>query len=70
MSPKIEQAITTGGIQCAKKYAVRLDYAPEIMLGGGLIIWAGQVSLSVKALKSKGAEIRERSKAHANQTNV
>jgi hypothetical protein len=60
MSEKIEKAITTGGIQCAKKYAVRLDYAPEIMLGGGLVIWAGQVSLSVKALKAKGAEIRQR----------
>lgn len=60
MSEKIEKAITTGGIQCAKKYAVRLEYAPEIMLGGGLVIWAGQVSLSVKALKAKGAEIRQR----------
>ena len=60
MSQKIEQTIKTGAVQCAKKYAVRLDYAPEIMLGGGLVIWAGQLSLSVKALKAKGAEIRAR----------
>jgi hypothetical protein len=61
MSEKIEHAIKTGAVQCAKKYAVRLDYAPEMMLGGGLIIWAGQVSMSIRTLKAKGVELRERS---------
>jgi len=59
MSEKVEAAIKTGAIQCAKKYAVRLDYAPEMMLGGGLLIWLGQVSLSVKALKARGAALRQ-----------
>lgn len=58
MSEKIETAVKTGAVLCAKKYAVRMDYAPEMMLFGGLIIWGGQVSLSVKALKDKGAELR------------
>ena len=62
MSEKIESAVKTGGVLCAKKYAVRMDYAPELMLGGGLIIWAGQVSMSVKALKAKGAELRSKEK--------
>jgi hypothetical protein len=62
MSEKIEKAVTLGAIQCAKKYAVRLEYAPEIMLGGGLVIWAGQVSLSIKALKEQGATLRARAK--------
>ena len=62
MSEKIENAVKIGAVKCAEKYAVRLDYAPELMLGGGLVIWAGQVSLQAKALKSKGAEIRERQK--------
>lgn len=60
MGEKIETAVREGAIRCAKKYSVRLEYAPELMLGGGLLIWAGQVSLSVKTLKEKGAEIRER----------
>jgi hypothetical protein len=60
MSEKIEACISAGALQCAKKYAVRLEYAPEIMLFGGLIVWGGQVRLSINALKSKGAEIRGR----------
>lgn len=58
MSQKIEACISAGALQCAKKYAVRLDYAPEVMLLGGLIVWGGQVRLSINALKTKGAEIR------------
>jgi hypothetical protein len=60
MSEKIEACIAAGALQCAKKYAVRLDYAPEVMLLGGLIVWGGQVRLSINALKSKGAEMRAR----------
>lgn len=59
MSEKIEACIKRGAIDCAKKYAVRLDYAPEIMVAGGLLLWAGQVSMSVQALKTKGKELRE-----------
>jgi hypothetical protein len=62
MSEKVEGAIREGAVLCAKKYAVRLDYAPEMMLGGGLVIWLGQVSMSIRALKSKGSELRERQK--------
>lgn len=60
MGEKIEKTVRTGAIKCAKKYAVRLDYAPEIMLGGGLLVWAGQVKLAVNALKAKGAELRKK----------
>lgn len=60
MSEKIDAAVRTGGLLCAKKYAVRMEYAPEMMLGGGLVIWAGQILASVRALKAKGAELRER----------
>lgn len=60
MTEKIEKTVKTGAVKCAKKYAVRMDYAPEIMLGGGLVIWAGQVSMTAKALRAKGAELRER----------
>jgi hypothetical protein len=67
MSEKIETAIKQGAVLCAKKYAVRLDYAPEMMLGGGLIIWLGQVSMSIRALKAKGAELREREKGQQQQ---
>jgi hypothetical protein len=60
MSEKIEKTVKTGAVKCAKKYAVRMDYAPEIMLGGGLVIWAGQVTMTAKALRAKGAELRAR----------
>jgi len=62
MSEKIDSCISKGAVACAKKYAVRLDYAPEFMLLGGLVVWGGQVSLSVKTLKAKGAEIRARAR--------
>lgn len=65
MSEKIEGTIKTGAVACARKYAVNMAYAPEIMLGGGLVIWAGQVTMTGRALKAKGAELRERAKAQA-----
>ena len=65
MSEKIEASVRKGAVACAKKYAVRLDYAPEMMLGGGLVIWAGQVAMSVRALKAKGAELRAADKREA-----
>lgn len=65
MSEKIESAVKTGAMLCAKKYAMRMDYAPEVILGGGLVIWAGQVSLSVKALRAKGAELRTKEEKKA-----
>ena len=58
MSEKIEATVKRGAIECARKYSVNLEYAPEVMLAGGLLIWVGQVSLSVKALKEKGVELR------------
>ena len=58
MSEKIEAAIRRGGVECARKYAVRMDYAPEMMLFGGLIIWSGQISLSIRALKAQGAALK------------
>lgn len=62
MTEKIEGTIKTGAIACAQKYAVNLAYAPELMLGGGLIIWGGQITMTGRALKAKGAELRERAK--------
>lgn len=62
MSEKIEGTVKTGAIACAKKYAVSMAYAPELMLGGGLVIWAGQVTMAGRALKAKGAELRKQAK--------
>jgi hypothetical protein len=59
MPEKIEAAVKKGAMECAKKYAVRLDYAPEVMLGGGLLIWAGQVVIVKKSLAEKGRALRE-----------
>lgn len=58
MSDKINKAVTMGAMQCAEKYAVRMEYAPETMLFGGLLIWGGQVMLSIRSLKATGAELR------------
>jgi hypothetical protein len=63
MAEKIEGTIKTGAMACAKKYALAMTYAPELMLGGGLVIWAGQVVLASRALKAQGAELRERREA-------
>lgn len=62
MSEKIETTVKAGGLACAKKYAVNMAYAPELMLGGGLVIWAGQVTMTGRALRAKGAELRQRAK--------
>lgn len=66
MSQKIEACVKRGAVECAKKYAVRLDYAPEVMLGGGLLLWAGQLSMSIQALKAKGKELRAETAKNAN----
>ncbi len=58
MPEKIEAAVKKGALECAKKYAVRLDYAPEVMLGGGLLIWAGQLLVVKKSLVEKGQLLR------------
>lgn len=55
MTEKIQTAVTTGAVECAKKYAIRLDYAPEVMLGGGLILWAGHVGMVLREQKALGA---------------
>lgn len=65
MGDKVEGAIKLGSMQCAKKYAVQTKYAPELLLGGGLVIWAGQVAASVRALKQTGAALREAHQAKA-----
>ena len=67
MSEKVEGCVRMGAMQCAKKYSVRLEYAPEMMLAGGLVIWGGQVALSIKALKEKGLELKAQRKAAADQ---
>lgn len=59
MTEKIDACVRLGALQCAKKYAVRMEYAPELMLGGGLVIWAGQVAMSVRTLRAAGAALRE-----------
>jgi len=58
MAGEIENSVKKGALECCKKYAVRLDYAPEIMLGGGMVVWAGQVGMTIKDLKAKGRELR------------
>jgi hypothetical protein len=58
MAGEIENSVKKGALECCKKYAVRLDYAPEIMFGGGLVIWAGQVGMTLRDLKAKGRELR------------
>ena len=63
MSERYRETIEFGAIACARKYAVNMAYAPEMMLGGGLVLWLGQIALVVKAERAKGAEIRERNKA-------
>jgi hypothetical protein len=67
MSEKIEGTVKTGAIACARKYAVNMAYAPELMLGGGLIIWGGQITMTSRALKAKGAELRQRAKEKGSQ---
>jgi hypothetical protein len=62
MSEKYRDTIEFGAIACARKYAVNMAYAPEMMLGGGLVLWLGQISLVIRAEKLKGAEIRARAK--------
>ena len=59
MPEKIEAAVKQGALACAKKYAVRLDYAPEVMLGGGLLIWTSQILVVKRNLVEKGAALRE-----------
>jgi len=59
MDDKIATTVKAGGVACCKKYSVNLAYAPEFMLFGGLVVWAGGVvGPSVKALRAKGAELR------------
>lgn len=65
MSDKINAAVRKGAVLCAEKYAVRMEYAPETLLFGGLLIWGGQVALSIRALKATGAELRARAEAAA-----
>src|SRR6185503_12705238 len=50
MSDKIEAAVKRGACECAKKYSVSTKYSPEVLLGGGLLIWTGQVTLAIKGL--------------------
>lgn len=59
MGERVDTTIKFGAMAVAKKYAVRMEYAPEVMLGGGLVIWAGQIMATVRALKAKGVELRE-----------
>jgi len=58
MTEQIHATIEKGAIACAKKYCVRLDYAPEIMFGGGMVIWLGQTGMTIKELRATGAALR------------
>lgn len=62
MADKVESTVKLGAVLCAKKYAVNMAYAPELMLCGGLVIWGGQVTVTAKALRAKGAELRQQAK--------
>lgn len=59
MTDGVKKTVRLGAIQCAKKYAVDLHYAPELMFFGGLVVWAGQNALTIRQLKAKGRELRQ-----------
>lgn len=59
MSGKTESAIRLGGNLCAKKYSVKMESAPEWILVGGVLVWAGTVTAVVKTAHSKGKDLRE-----------
>lgn len=59
MSDQVRSCVELGAIECAKKYAVPMHYAPETMLFGGLVVWGGQVAMAIRTLKLKGAELRQ-----------
>lgn len=60
MSEKYREVIEFGANACAKKWALNMAYAPEMMLGGGLVLWLGHVVTVVRAEKATGAELRAR----------
>lgn len=62
MGPKIEFAAKKGSLLCAKKYAVKTEYAPEMMVAGAFVLWAGQIGMTIKVQREKGAELRKERK--------
>lgn len=70
MSEKYRETIEFGAVACARKYAVNMAYAPEMMLGGGLVLWLGQIALVVRAEKAKGAELRQRAKEQGKEATL
>jgi hypothetical protein len=62
MGESLESSFKIGGFLCAKKYGVRFEKSPEWILGGAVVAWTTQISLVIKAINEKGAELRERAK--------
>jgi hypothetical protein len=47
---KVPELMKKGGKLCAKKYARLIRYAPEMMLGGGFLLWLGSITLTCKSI--------------------
>jgi hypothetical protein len=62
MTEKIEETANIGAVKCCEKYAVKMEYAPEFLLGGSLVIWGGGIYSTTKALKAQGEQLRQRAK--------
>ena len=60
LSERAEKALTLGGQLCAKKWSLYMAWAPEALLGAGLLLSLGQTAVVVKAIRVKGAELREK----------
>lgn len=59
MSEKVEKTIKAGAMACARKYAVDLEYAPELTLFGGLALWTGGNYLAYKRIIEQGKKMRQ-----------
>ena len=66
MTEATARAVKLGAMETLKKYAVDLSYGPEVMLIGGLAVWAGANFVTVKRLKVQGAEKRAQPTPPAN----
>lgn len=54
MTEKVYEKCREGAIMCARKYAVSIEYAPELILGAGLLGWLGALAAQVKMLREIG----------------
>ncbi|MCI0352014.1 MAG: hypothetical protein L0Z53_21550, partial [Acidobacteriales bacterium] len=59
ISEKTRAMIVLGGTELAKKYVENLQYAPEIMVLGGLAIYSVGVAGAIRAGKDKLTEFRK-----------